>query len=134
VSKHARDPIEVARLFLGTPYLWGGNSGRGIDCSGLVQAAFHDCGFACPGDSDLQEAMPGERLGEDVELVSGDLIFWRGHVALVAGQDMLIHTNAHHMNTVEEPVADAVARIAASDTGPVTSRLRPKRVKLPAIC
>ncbi len=130
VSEHARDPVEVARLFLGTPYLWGGNSGRGIDCSGLVQAAFHDCGFACPADSDLQKAMPGEQLGEDAELVPGDLVFWKGHVALVTGQDRLIHTNAYHMNTVEEPIAEAVARIAASDTGPVTSRLRPTRIEL----
>jgi cell wall-associated NlpC family hydrolase len=131
VSEYAQDPVEVARLYLGTPYLWGGNSGRGLDCSGLVQAAFHDCGFVCPGDSDLQEAMPGQKLGNQAELVPGDLIFWDGHVALATGPEMMIHTNAHHMNTVEEPITTATARIAASDTGPVTSRLRPSRTKLP---
>ena len=130
VSENAPDPVEVARLFLGTPYLWGGNSGRGLDCSGLVQAAFHDCGFACPADSDQQEAMPGERLGEDAQHVPGDLIFWDGHVALVAGPDTLIHSNAYHMKTTEEPIVDAIARIAASDTGLVTSRLRPTRIEL----
>ena len=130
-AEFADEPVQVARQFLGTPYLWGGNSGRGLDCSGLVQAAYHACGFACPGDSDLQEAMPGERLDDSAELNSGDLIFWNGHVALVTGPDTMIHTNAHHMNTVEEPIEPAIARIAKTDTGPVTSRLRPKRIELP---
>ncbi|MGI9391140.1 MAG: NlpC/P60 family protein [Boseongicola sp.] len=130
VSEHAHDPVDVARLFLGTPYLWGGNSGRGIDCSGLVQAAFHTCGFSCPGDSDQQESMSGEPLGNDAELISGDLIFWHGHVALVASPTMMIHSNAYHMNTVEESISEAIARIAKSETGPVTSRLRPSRIEL----
>ncbi len=116
-----------ARVMLGTPYVWAGNSGFGIDCSGLVQAAFHAAGLECPPDSDLQEAMPGVRLSESDSLNAGDLVFWEGHVAIAGGEDTLIHANAHHMAVVEEPVETAVARIAATDTGTVTSRLRPTR-------
>ncbi len=127
VGTHADDPVEAARRFLGTPYLWGGNSAFGIDCSGLIQAAFLTCGWACPGDSDLQEAMPGEHLTDSDPLKPGDLLFWNGHVAMATGPDTVIHANAHHMSTVEEPIAPAIARIAATDTGPVTTRLRPER-------
>ena len=129
----APDWVAEAERFLGAPYLWGGNSGRGIDCSGLVQVAYHACGLACPGDSDQQAAMPGQQLDDATELGPGDLIFWNGHVAISTGLGTLIHTNAHHMNTVEEPISKVIQRIAASDTGPVTSRLRPDRIKLPTI-
>jgi cell wall-associated NlpC family hydrolase len=121
------EPVAVARRFLGTPYLWGGNSAFGIDCSGLIQAAMLACGWACPGDSDLQAAMPGLRLAEGVRTQAGDLIFWKGHVAMATGPDSMIHANAHHMMVVEEPMAAAALRIAAGDTGPVTLRLRPER-------
>lgn len=126
------DPVGVARRFLGTPYLWGGNSGRGIDCSGLVQAAMIACGWACPGDSDLQAVMPGKHLAESAALEPGDLIFWKGHVAIATGMERMIHANAHHMMVVEEPIDIGIARIAASGTGPVTLRLRPDRRPLPA--
>ncbi|MXX89290.1 MAG: NlpC/P60 family protein [Boseongicola sp. SB0677_bin_26] len=116
-----------ARVMLGTPYVWAGNSGFGIDCSGLVQAAFHAAGLECPPDSDLQEAMPGDRLSKSDTPNAGDLVFWKGHVAIAGGEGTLIHANAHHMAVVEEPAEIAVARIAATDTGPVTSRLRPTR-------
>ena len=117
------DPVDVARLFLGTPYVWGGNAGNGIDCSGLVQAALLACGVPCPGDSDLQERMPGEAVAL-ADLAPGDLIFWKGHVAMVSGENRVIHANAHHMAVVEEPMDVAIERIAASETGPVTSCLR----------
>ena len=119
------DPIEVARLFLGTPYVWGGKSGRGIDCSGLVQVALLACGMACPGDSDLQAKMAGTHLGDDDALQPGDLLFWKGHVAMATGSDTMLHANAHHMAVVEEPIEPAIERIAATD-GPVTLRLRPR--------
>lgn len=121
------DPAAAARLFLGTPYLWAGNTGFGLDCSGLVQAAFLACGLACPADSHQQAAMPGARLVDGERLASGDLIFWKGHVALATGPETMIHANAHHMMVVEEPVATAIQRIASGGAGPVTSRLRPER-------
>lgn len=119
------DPVVVARKFLNVPYVWGGNSNFGIDCSGLIQRARHACGWTCPGDSDLQAAMSGVHLDADAPLQAGDLIFWKGHVAMATGPDAIIHANAHHMAVVEEPIAPAIERIAATDTGSVTQRLRP---------
>jgi hypothetical protein len=117
------DPVAVARMFLGTPYLWGGNSAAGIDCSGMVQAARRACGLPCPPDSDLQRAMPGAEVRPGDE-AAGDLIFWKGHVAMVSGPGMILHANAHHMAVAEEPLTEAEARIAARGD-PVLRRLRP---------
>ncbi len=127
IDRPETDPVGVAGLFLGVPYLWGGNSTFGIDCSGLVQAAMLACGWACPGDSDLQAAMPGRPLSATDPLEPGDLLFWKDHVAMATGPDTVIHANAHHMMVVEEPTQSAIARIAKTDTGSVTARLRPER-------
>lgn len=121
----AESVVATARAFLGTPYVWAGNEPSGIDCSGLVQVAFHSGGFACPPDSDVQARMQGQALGVDDALRAGDLVFWKGHVAIASGERTVVHANAHHMAVVEESVEEVVARIAAGDTGPVTLRLRP---------
>ena len=119
-----RDPVAVARLFLGTPYLWGGNSAFGLDCSALVQAALLACGHACPGDSDQQMAALGSHVTSDGDYRPGDLLFWPGHVAIVASSDTLLHANAHHMQVVEEPLRPALRRMAQTGTGPVTAHKR----------
>ena len=107
------DFVAVAERFVGTPYLWGGKSSLGIDCSGLVQVALTACGVACPRDSDMQEAAVGKPANL-AGLQSGDLIFWKGHVAIARGRNSLIHANAFHMAVTIEPVAEALARIAAA--------------------
>lgn len=124
VAARHDDPVAVAALFLGTPYLWGGNSRAGIDCSGLVQVACLACGVACPGDSGDQERALGVPIAEEAPVQRGDLLFWAGHVAWVAAPDMLLHANAHAMAVAFEPMAAAVERIAAQGGGPVTSRRR----------
>lgn len=118
------DPVAVAQTLLGTPYLWGGNSRAGVDCSGLVQMAMLACGRDCPADSDLQQS-----LGEDVPakkpLRRGDLVFWTGHVAMAMNADHVIHATAAFMAVVAEPLAPALKRIEAARGGPVTARRRP---------
>jgi cell wall-associated NlpC family hydrolase len=118
------DPVAVAERLLGTPYLWGGNSAVGIDCSGLVQAACLACDIPCPGDSGDQEGALGHPLPADAPIARGDLLFWRGHVAWVADAETLIHANVHAMAVAYEPVDAAIARIAAAGDGPVTARNR----------
>jgi cell wall-associated NlpC family hydrolase len=106
------DAVAVAERFIGAPYLWGGKSSLGIDCSGLVQVALSACGIACPRDSDMQE----KALGKSASLAglqAGDLIFWKGHVAIARGRNSMIHGNAFHMAVAIEPVAEALARIGA---------------------
>lgn len=107
------DPVTVAERLLGTPYLWGGNSAFGIDCSGLVQIACHACGMACPGDSDQQMAQLGETLDPGTPPQRGDLLFWKGHVGWIADPDTLLHANAYAMSVTREPLQTAIARIAA---------------------
>jgi cell wall-associated NlpC family hydrolase len=111
------DFVAVAERFLGTPYLWGGKSALGIDCSGLVQTALTACGIACPRDSDMQEHALGEAMSHGVvRLVRGDLVFWNGHVAIVRDADTLLHANAFHMAVALEPAGAAIARIAAGSS------------------
>lgn len=107
------DFVSVAERFLGTPYLWGGKSANGIDCSGLVQTALQAAGVACPRDSDMQEAALGEPAPV-AQLRRGDLVFWKGHVAIARDATTLIHANAYHMAVAIEPTADALARINAA--------------------
>ncbi|KIC44972.1 NLP/P60 hydrolase [Ruegeria sp. ANG-S4] len=118
------DPVAVSEQFLGTPYLWGGNSRFGLDCSGLIQAGLLACGIPCPGDSDDQERDLGNPLTPGEPARRGDLIFWKGHVAWVAGDNLLLHANAYHMAVAFEAMDQAIARIKQQGDGPVTVRKR----------
>lgn len=109
------DWVAVAARFVGTPYLWGGKSSLGIDCSGLVQVALQACGIDCPRDSDMQARDLGEEVTGGVPaLRRGDLIFWKGHVGIAYDAAHLLHANAFHMATVIEPLAEALPRIRAA--------------------
>lgn len=124
VSELESDPVAVAAAFMGTPYLWGGNSAFGIDCSGLIQAAMLACGIPCPGDSDQQAAQLGEEIGAEEPRLRGDLWFWNGHVGILSTPDTLLHANAHRMAVTEEPLEGAIARIAAAEGKGVLCRRR----------
>ena len=111
------DPVAVAERFLNTPYLWGGRTSLGLDCSALVQAALDACGFACPRDTDMQEREVGTALSPLPDLAAlrrGDLLFWPGHVAFVRDAETMIHANGHAMAVTIEGLAAGIARIAAA--------------------
>ena len=126
-EKHMQMPkrsfVETARLFLGTPYLWGGRSTLGLDCSALVQLSLGALGQDCPRDSDMQMADLGEDVGSGGPYEEGDLLFWKGHVAIVLDANTLIHANAFHMRVEIESISGAISRIAKSD-GLVTAHKR----------
>jgi cell wall-associated NlpC family hydrolase len=118
------DAVAVAERLTGAPYLWGGRSSDGLDCSGLIQLCLSLCGMAAPRDTDQQMAALGEAIGPDAPLRRGDIIFFPGHVGFMADSKNLIHANAHWMQVTTEPLADVVARLADGDAQPVLARKR----------
>ena len=114
VDVYETDFVAVAERFLGVPYLWGGKTALGLDCSGLVQIALSACGTSCPRDSDMQERALGGSVAaapNPSDLQRGDLVFWKGHVAIARDRATFLHANAFHMAVAFEPIDDAVARI-----------------------
>jgi cell wall-associated NlpC family hydrolase len=117
------DHATVAERFLGAPYLWGGRESLGLDCSGLVQQALFACGRACPRDADQQEAAfaPIARGA----FGRGDLVFWKGHVAIGLDGERIVHANGHHMAVAIEPLDEAIERISSGGYGEPTGFRRP---------
>lgn len=131
IAKPALDFVEIAERFIGTPYLWGGRTRLGLDCSALVQIAMEAAGFACPRDSDMQNAETGEAIAIPADfdgLQRGDLVFWKGHVGIMLDGIMLLHANAHHMAVFAEPVQYAAGRIAKIGDGRVIAIKRVARL------
>lgn len=119
----AATPADLAERLVGTPYSWGGRSGDAIDCSGLVQLVFGLKGILAPRDADMQQAEFGEELPEDAALVRGDLVFFPGHVGIMADAEQIIHANGTAMAVSVESLADAAARFAEHDQ-PIVARKR----------
>jgi cell wall-associated NlpC family hydrolase len=124
LDRPAADWVSEAERLLGAPYLWGGRTPMGIDCSGLVQQALHGAGHPCPRDSDQQARALGRALDAGTPPRRGDLLFWRGHVGVMLDGSRLLHANIHHMAVAVEPLAEAVARIEGNGGGPVTRHAR----------
>lgn len=127
LDEEAEDFVSVAEGFRGAPYLWGGKSILGIDCSGLVQVALGQAGIAAPRDTDLQQRALGEALPPGATLERGDLVFWNGHVGIMRDPETLLHANAHHMLVASEPLATVRSRVRAKGAGDILQIRRLRR-------
>ncbi len=117
LNRFEDDAVAIAERFIGVPYLWGGKSSLGLDCSALVQTCLTACGTACPRDSDMQEKALGKAIDPATplsELRRGDLLFWKGHVAMVRDAETMIHATGHTMTVIVEALQDGIERIAAA--------------------
>jgi cell wall-associated NlpC family hydrolase len=117
------DYVAVAERFIGTAYLWGGRTSLGLDCSALVQLALMAAGTPAPRDTDMQAASLGRALPGLGDLKRGDLLYWPGHVAIVADATHIVHASGHHMTVVREPLRPALQRIAEKSGDPKARRL-----------
>lgn len=112
LASHQEDYVTVAEIFLHTPYLWGGTSGFGIDCSGLVQLSMRMAGKTVLRDTDMQADSIGTLIDPaETALQRGDLVFWKGHVAIMLDHEMMLHANGNTMSVAREPLSDAIERI-----------------------
>lgn len=123
----AADFVTVCQRFLHAPYLWGGRTSEGIDCSGLVQTGLAAANIAAPRDSDMLEKAMGAAIDPSSTLLRGDLVFWKGHIGVMLDATTLLHANGHFMMVVAEPLAEAVRRTQEKGGGEVTSIRRLKR-------
>ena len=124
LASHESDFVAVAERFVGTPYLWGGKTSLGLDCSGLIQLSLAAAGIAAPRDTDMQQ----QALGAPVELAPdlsglrrGDIVFWKGHMGVMLDAERLLHANGHHMAVAIEPLREAEERIRLNSYGPVVA-------------
>ena len=120
----SKDPIEISKLLQNAPYLWGGTTSLGIDCSGLIQISMLLCGLDCPGDSDQQMNTLGQNLDIGSPRKKGDILFWKGHVAWAVNERQILHANAYHMATVIEEANEAIERIKKQDNNNVIAHKR----------
>jgi len=118
-AEYASDFVAVAKQFIGVPYVWGGKTFAGLDCSGLIQTALAATGVAAPRDTDMMEGTLGQAV-DITDIKRGDLVFWKGHMGVMLNTAILLHANAFHMAVAREPLGEAVARIEKS-AGPVTA-------------
>lgn len=118
------DPVAEALKLLYTPYLWGGRSSAGIDCSGLIQLAFAMVGMQVPRDSDMQQEFIGEKLPGDAVPERGDLAFFPGHVGFMLDDMHLLHANAHHMRVSIDPLRDVIDIISFQTDEPPLSCIK----------
>lgn len=120
IAQRVGDPVSAAETLLHAPYLWGGKTALGVDCSGLVQLSFAACGVALPRDSGPQQAAAGVPVAEENGWQRGDLVFWPGHVGILRDAQTVLHASGHHMQVVSEPLEQASKRIAERTGAPIS--------------